>query len=257
MIKRLPYTLMFSFLGALILPLIARVVLTFLGVSLTPHAYLLPFTIGTIFGSLIGFLLDKYLQTLETLKRTNSALRQEIKEKTLSEARYAALFEKNHSITLLINPLTGAIVDANPMACTFYGYPIEEMKKMQIADINILSQKEIKYEMNRAVQEGRQQYYFQHRLRSGQVRDVEVYSGSLTINGSSLLLSIVNDITEIKLLRGILPICSQCKQIRDDQGYWNQLELYIKNHSEADFSHGLCPDCAHQLYPDLFKEKKQ
>ena len=255
MVKSIPYTFMFSFLGALTLPLIARVVLTILGASLTPQAYLLPIVIGATFGYLIGLLLEKYLRTLEMLKRTNRALRQEIKEKTISEARYAALFEKNHSITLLINPLTGSIVDANPTACAFYGYPIEEMKKMQIADINVLSPNEIKNEMDRAVQEGRQQYYFKHRLHSGEIRDVEVYSGSITINGSSLLLSIVNDITEIKLLRGILPICYQCKQIRDDQGYWSQLELYIKNHSEVDFSHGLCPSCAHQLYPDLFKEK--
>lgn len=132
MLKSLPYRVMFSFLGAMLLPLLARIVLTALGASLTPQAYLLSFAIGTAFGYLLGLLLDKYLKTLKTLKRTNSALRQEIKEKTISEARYAALFEKNHSIILLINPITGTIVDANPSACAFYGYPIEKMKKMQI-----------------------------------------------------------------------------------------------------------------------------
>ena len=53
---------------------------------------------------------------------------------------------------------------------------------------------------------------------------------------------------EVKKLSGMLPICSQCKKIRDDQGYWNQLETYISTHSEADFSHGLCPGCAESLY---------
>ncbi len=54
----------------------------------------------------------------------------------------------------------------------------------------------------------------------------------------------------VKFLRGILPICARCKKIRDDQGYWNQVEIYISNHSEAEFSHGLCPDCAKTLYPE-------
>ncbi len=56
---------------------------------------------------------------------------------------------------------------------------------------------------------------------------------------------------EIKSLRGILPICASCKKIRDDKGYWNQIETYISKHSEADFSHGICPDCATRLYPDM------
>lgn len=56
---------------------------------------------------------------------------------------------------------------------------------------------------------------------------------------------------EIKVLRGIVPICSFCKKIRDDQGYWNQLEAYIRDHSEAEFSHGICPECARRHYPDM------
>lgn len=56
---------------------------------------------------------------------------------------------------------------------------------------------------------------------------------------------------EIRILRGILPICSSCKKIRDDQGLWNQVEAYIDQHSEAEISHGICPDCAKRLYPDL------
>jgi len=56
---------------------------------------------------------------------------------------------------------------------------------------------------------------------------------------------------EIETLRGILPICSYCKQIRDDKGYWNQIESYIKKHSEADFSHSICPACAKKHFPDM------
>jgi len=57
---------------------------------------------------------------------------------------------------------------------------------------------------------------------------------------------------EIKILQGFLPICSACKKIRDDKGYWNQIESYIRDHSEAEFTHGICPDCIEKLYPDLF-----
>jgi DNA-binding NarL/FixJ family response regulator len=57
-------------------------------------------------------------------------------------------------------------------------------------------------------------------------------------------------LAEIKTLRGIIPICARCKKVRDDSGFWEQVEVYIHNHSEAVFSHGLCPDCSRKLYPD-------
>ena len=61
-------------------------------------------------------------------------------------------------------------------------------------------------------------------------------------------------ITEIKTLTGLLPICSSCKKIRDDEGYWNQIESYIQKHSNAVFSHSFCPDCAKKLYPEVDHE---
>ncbi len=57
---------------------------------------------------------------------------------------------------------------------------------------------------------------------------------------------------EVKTLGGLLPICANCKKIRDDSGYWHQLEEYISTHSHAEFSHGTCPECARKLYPELF-----
>lgn len=58
-------------------------------------------------------------------------------------------------------------------------------------------------------------------------------------------------LSRVKQLNGLLPICASCKKIRDDKGYWNQIESFIREHSKADFSHGICPDCANRLYPDL------
>lgn len=61
-------------------------------------------------------------------------------------------------------------------------------------------------------------------------------------------------LTEVKTLSGLLPVCSGCKKIRDDSGYWNQIEVYIQDHSEAQFSHGICPDCAKEIYGDFYDE---
>ena len=67
----------------------------------------------------------------------------------------------------------------------------------------------------------------------------------------ALIFDLQKTIKEVKTLRGLLPICSSCKKIRDDKGYWNQIESYIRAHSDAEFSHSICPECAKKLYPDL------
>lgn len=65
-----------------------------------------------------------------------------------------------------------------------------------------------------------------------------------------LIQKLQEALAKVKTLSGLLPICSSCKKIRDDKGYWNQIEAYIRDHSEAEFSHGICPECARKLYPD-------
>ncbi len=66
-----------------------------------------------------------------------------------------------------------------------------------------------------------------------------------------LINSLSESLARIKRLDGLLPICANCKKIRNDQGYWEQIEVYIRDHSEADFSHSLCEECFKKLYPDL------
>ena len=63
--------------------------------------------------------------------------------------------------------------------------------------------------------------------------------------------SLEKALKEIKTLKGIVPICSYCKNIRDDKGYWEKVEVYVQRHSQADFSHGICPDCAKKYFPDM------
>ncbi len=62
---------------------------------------------------------------------------------------------------------------------------------------------------------------------------------------------------EIKKLKGIIPICCNCKKIRNDSGYWEQVETYIENHSNAEFTHGICPDCTKKLYGDLLNDEEE
>jgi PAS domain S-box-containing protein len=128
-----------------------------------------------------------------------TARREVEKELQESEARYHSLFKKNQAAMLMIDPETTAIVDANLAACVFYGYPYEKMLKLKIPDINTLTTEGVKTEMQRALTEQSNHFYYQHRLANGQIRDVEVYSGPLFMRGKQWLYSIIHDITERKL----------------------------------------------------------
>jgi hypothetical protein len=66
-----------------------------------------------------------------------------------------------------------------------------------------------------------------------------------------------NALADVNQLGGLLPICAYCKKIRDDKGYWNQIEAYLQKHTEAEFSHGICPDCEKKIYADLEKRKQK
>lgn len=70
-----------------------------------------------------------------------------------------------------------------------------------------------------------------------------------------LIFELQESLAKVRTLSGLLPICANCKKIRDDKGYWNQIETYIKDRSQAEFTHGICPDCAARLYPQDYKPK--
>ncbi len=72
-----------------------------------------------------------------------------------------------------------------------------------------------------------------------------------------LISELTEALAKVKTLTGLLPICSSCKNIRDDKGYWNRLEVYLQEHSDATLTHGICPECAHRLYPHIFREPSE
>lgn len=74
------------------------------------------------------------------------------------------------------------------------------------------------------------------------------------VERKKLLLKLQTALAEIKQLSGLLPICAYCKKIKNDEGYWEQIETYIRDHSEVKFTHGLCPACAKMLYPEYFDQ---
>jgi diguanylate cyclase (GGDEF)-like protein/PAS domain S-box-containing protein len=115
-----------------------------------------------------------------------------------SEVRFRQMFERHSSIMLLIDPVSGTIVNANTAANHFYGYPLEHLIGMNIMQINTKPREEIDAERTLAIQEKRNYFIFPHRLASGEVRTVEVHSSPIEIAGHTLLFSIIHDITERK-----------------------------------------------------------
>jgi diguanylate cyclase (GGDEF)-like protein/PAS domain S-box-containing protein len=112
------------------------------------------------------------------------------------ELHYRSMFSANKAIMLLIEPSGGAIIDASVGACDFYGYSYSELTTMTIRTINILSDAEIRAEMRLAQIEVKNHFNFQHRLASGDIRDVEVYSNSILVDDQKFLFSVIHDVTE-------------------------------------------------------------
>ena len=113
-----------------------------------------------------------------------------------SEGRYRSLFADAVVVMLLIDPRSGAIVEVNPAACAWYGWSREEMLAMRIEQLNTLSQSEVRAEMESARTRQRTAFRFKHRRADGTIRDVEVFSGPLELQGKTLLYSMVHDVTE-------------------------------------------------------------
>jgi PAS domain S-box-containing protein len=320
--------------------------------------------------------------------------RREEEALSASEARFRQMFHGHSAVQLVIDPTTGDIVDANQAAACFYGWPISELKVMNIRQIYDLPSENVQDRMASAVAAPNARFEFRHRLADGSMRDVEVYSNGIDVAGRPYLYSIIHDISnrvqaeqsqratydrlqraeefarfghweyslddrimhasvgasriygffapdipldairscalaeyraildealrdlvehnspfdqefkirrfsdgkivqvhskaeydartnrifgvvqditerkrieeererlivelqqaidQVKTLSGIVPICSYCKKIRDDRGYWEQVEAYVSKHTEAQFSHGICPQCLEQFCPE-------
>ncbi|MCB1157967.1 MAG: PAS domain S-box protein [Leptospiraceae bacterium] len=134
---------------------------------------------------------------METLLReADETFLQEQNRLLESEERFRIIFKEDKSVKLLIDSGTGQIVDTNPTACDFYGYSYEELLQLRIQDINILSFDEVRREMAFAKDHKKNFFHFRHRLKDGNIREVEVTSNPIRIAGKDYLFSIIYDITE-------------------------------------------------------------
>ena len=196
-------------------------------------------------------------------------------------AKYRALFESaNDAIFLLRGE---RIIDCNKKTLEMFRCTMEQIIGETPYGFSPLLQsvgmnsKEKVLEKIRAAFDGDPQFFeWRHCRYNRSVFDTEVSLNRIAFNDETLIQVIVRDVTErkqseekqkqlvlelqealakVKTLSGFLPICASCKKIRDDEGYWEQIEKYISEHSEAQFSHGICPECAEKLYPQLYKKK--
>jgi PAS domain S-box-containing protein len=115
-----------------------------------------------------------------------------------SENRYRQMFESHPAVQFLADPETGTLVDANPAAAAYYGYPIETLRGIPISKINTLTHEEILVALAKARSRDKQRFEFQHRLASGEIRDVDIHAGPISVGGRNLVYTIVQDVTEKK-----------------------------------------------------------
>lgn len=219
-------------------------------------------------GQISDLILFRTIRHAIERKQTEMALRE-------SEENYRLLFESGNDAILVCpmeNGVPGNFVQVNNVACQYLGYSRAELLRMSPQDIvSPESQHKLTSVVAMLVSKTHLLFEIDHQAKDGSVVPVEINARLFQIRNQTMLLAMTRDITErrraetekerlitelksalsqVKTLSGLLPICSLCKKIRDDQGYWSRLETYITDHSEAQFSHGLCPDCLKHYLPD-------
>ena len=218
------------------------------------------------------------------LVQANKALQTEIFERKRAEAvlkeseeKYNQFFKTSRDC-VFITSKDGRLIDLNDAAVELFGYSSrEELLQVKVPDVYANPEERAKhisiiaecgYAKEFPVDLRRKDGSIRHTLITavarydadgntigfqGTIRDI-TERRRIEEERERLILELQEAISQVKTLSGLLPICASCKKIRDDKGYWNQIESYIKDHSEAEFSHSICPDCAKRLYPEFYEE---
>lgn len=228
------------------------------------------------------FLPEEIFLINEVAKRLGRVIERTEAEKKLQESmeRFRTFFNMAPEYFYMISP-NGRIMDINKSALAALGCKREELLGKPL--MTTIYAPSCRRKAEELFAKWKEQGYLKDEEmvivgKSGQERTVLLSAAAIRDAKGSLLhsISIQRDITErkqvdrerdslvselqkalseVKTLSGLLPICAACKKIRDDKGYWNQIESYIKERSDAEFTHSLCPDCAKRLYPDHYGKK--
>ncbi len=211
-----------------------------------------------------------------TLERARDNLEHEVSERTL-ELQYSLSFNEavtsSSPVGILVYDIDGRCKTANKAAANIVGASIEQLKSQNFYEIESWRKSGLLNSAKQAIAE--------NKITRKEISTTSTFGKELWIDcrfatieapGGLQLILVVDEITEqknlieereqlirdlkatlseVKTLRGFLPICSNCKNIRDDKGYWQGIEAYVSKHSSAEFSHSICPKCAKKLYPDL------
>jgi len=216
----------------------------------------------------IEFLLLTIRRAIEK-QQAESALRD-------NELRLKVLLDSLPSGVIMVDPATHTIVDVNSSAVSMIGAAREEIVgrvchrfvctaeegKCPVTDLGLAvesSDRELVSASGERIAVVKSVVAMKFNGREYLVENfIDVTERKrLEQERESLILALQEALNKVKTLSGLIPICASCKKIRDDKGYWNQLEVYISNHSDVLFSHGYCPDCAAQLYEELELLKKK
>jgi PAS domain S-box-containing protein len=177
-------------------------------------------------------------------KKRNASL-----ELEKSEKKYRNIFSASLDAIFEITP-DGLLANMNSAGLRLFGFDVDEVGDVLFADLfdNSFELAECSMKMEKGTQI--RNYEAKLKNKNGGIIDVLLSVSHRTDDAGHRIghHCIARDITELKVLSGLLPICSHCKKIRDDKGYWTQVESYIGKNSNAKFTHGICPDCLETHY---------
>jgi len=217
---------------------------------------------------------EEGLQALAAIRDVTERQRAQANERK-SEARYRLLFENSMDGVLLTSP-DGRIFDANSSACSIFERTRDEIIAAGRAGLVDTSDPALPRLIEERKRTGKAHGELRARHPDGSVFPMEISSAVFVdAEGNELTCIIVRDIgprkhaeaereqlitnlqealSQVKVLSGLLPICAACKKVRDEKGEWGSIEKYIRERSDAEFTHGICPDCARRLYPEHYKK---
>lgn len=220
---------------------------------------------------LISFQVATILLTYSLSLMVNKRLSLDIE---FQEEKYSKAFHASPYALLLTRQCDGKIFEANAGFENLSGYQLSDVIGKTTVELNLFFDIDARETILKELTErgNVRDKELKFRIKSGEIL-IGLYSAEvIQINNQPCVISTISDITErkiaeverekliqelgnalseLKILGGMLPICSSCKKIRNDSGYWQQIEQYLSEHSDAEFSHSLCPDCIRRLYPDM------